>query len=65
MSGLSRDVGQRGGTTFAALWTSTKANDWQLPTTILPSANFTTIAANPPGQYYRPLGMDQLWDDYP
>lgn len=41
------------------------ANGRQLPTAILPSANFSAMAAAAPGGYYanRP-GSDPLFDDY-
>lgn len=53
--------------TFEALWTAAKANGWQLPTAILPRANFAAMAAGPPGLYYglNPPGQDRLFDDYP
>jgi predicted DNA-binding transcriptional regulator AlpA len=51
---------------FAALWNAAKSNGWRLPNAIVPSANFTAMAAAAPGSHYTNApGTDPLFDDAP
>ena len=51
---------------FTTLLNAAKANGWTLSPSILPTANFSAMAAAAPGKFYTAApGADPLFDDFP
>jgi len=51
--------------TAASLWTAVLSRGWKVSGAALATAPLTFMSLNTPGQYYKPVLNDPLFDDYP